>query len=279
MAYLTLEEINRLDIVDFLTSLGHQPKKIGGRSFWYVSMLPGRFESKPSFKVNRGRNKWTDFGYDGREHSLGDFGVLLFNCTTRVLVIRLSGPAASLPPVSQPALPASAEESRKLEVVKTYPLRSDYLIRYLLERRILIRVAQKLCVGSEYIFDQKQNYYAIALPTDAGGFNLRNKYHKYSSSPKGPTYCCNGSKDIVAFEGFFDMMTLVSLLNCSDHDLPDLLALNGVSFFDAFVWLMDGYETKRLFLDNDPTGHALTQPSPEQAATWTIACFTAAMGT
>jgi hypothetical protein len=259
MAYLTLEEINRLDIVDFLSSIGHQPKKIAGRSFWYLSMLPNRFESKPSFKVNRGKNKWIDFGYDAREHSLVDLGVLLFNCTIRELVIQLSGPGASLPPVSRPALPADTDEMRKLVVTKTYAIHSEYLIRYLWERRIPTLVARKFCREAQYTFDHKTFYYAIAFPSDAGGYNLRNKNHKYSSSPKSPTYFCNGSKDIAVFEGFFDMMTLVSLLNRPDHELPDLLVLNGTGFFHAFMWLMDTYDTKHLFLDNDPTGDTLTQ--------------------
>ena len=155
MAYLTFEEINRLDIVDFLTSLGYQPKKIAGRSWWYLSMLPGRFESTPSFKVNRGKNKWIDFGYNAREHSLVDLGILLFNCTIRELVIRLSGPGATLPSVSRPILPADAGATRKLEVVRTYPLRSEYLLRYLWERRIPIRVAQKFCVEAEYTYNRK----------------------------------------------------------------------------------------------------------------------------
>jgi hypothetical protein len=257
MAYLTLEEINRLDIVDFLASLGHQPKKISGRSYWYVSMLPNRFESKPSFKVNRSKNKWIDFGYDAREHSLVDLGVLLFNCTIRELVIRLSGPGASLPPVSQPMLTADTNQTPKLEVSRTYALRSEYLLRYLWERRIPILVARKFCREAEYTFDHQTFYYAIAFPSDAGGYNLRNKYHKYS--PKSPTYFCNGSKNIAVFEGFFDMMTFVGLLNCPDHQLPDLLVLNGTGFFHAFVWLMDTYDTKHIFLDNDPTGDALTQ--------------------
>lgn len=259
MAYLTLDEINHLAIVDFLSTHGYQPKKISGRSWWYLSMLPGRFESTPSFKVNRSKNKWIDFGYDAREHSLVDLGVLLFNCTIRELVIQLSGAGASLPPVSQPAIPGDARETRKLEVVRTYALHSEYLIRYLWERRIPILVARKFCSEAEYTFDQKKFYYAIAFPSDAGGFNLRSKYHKYSSTPKSPTYFCNGSKDIAVFEGFFDMMTFVGLLNCPDYHLPDLLVLNGISFFNGFVWLMDTYDTKHLFLDNDPTGDTLTQ--------------------
>ena len=259
MAYLTLEEVNRLDIVTFLSSLGYEPKKISGHSWWYLSMLPGRFESSPSFKVNRDKNRWIDFGYDMHEHSLIDLGILLYNCTIRELVIRLSGPFAAPQPVSRPASLPNPHETPKLEVVKTYPLRSEYLTRYCWERRIPIRVARKYCVEAQYTFDHKKFYYAIAFPSDAGGYNLRNQKHKYSSSPKSPTYFCNGSNRIAVFEGFFNMMTFVSLLNCPDHELPDLLVLNGAGFFTGLQWLMDTYETKHLFLDNDPTGDSLTQ--------------------
>ncbi len=268
MACPTLEELNRLDIVDFLSSLGYQAIKLSGRSYWYLSMLPGRFESKPSFKVNRAKNKWIDFGYDAREHSLVDLGILLFNCTIRELVLRLSGPGASLPPVSQPVLPADTDETRMLEVIKTYAIRSEYLIRYLWERRIPILVARKFCSEAEYTFDHQKFYYAIAFPSDAGGYNLRNKYHKYSSSPKSPTYFCNGSKDIAVFEGFFNMMTFVSLLNRPEHELPDLLVLNGAGLFKDFIWLMDTYDTKHLFLDNDPTGDQLTCLTLEKKANY-----------
>jgi hypothetical protein len=104
MTQPTLEEINRLDIVNFLASLGYHPAKIAGTCYWYLSMLPARFESKPSFKVNRKRNKWIDFGYDAREHSLVDLGMLLFNCTIRELVLRLSG-TTHLPAVCVTPLP------------------------------------------------------------------------------------------------------------------------------------------------------------------------------
>lgn len=259
MAHLTLEEVNRLDIVDFLSSLGYQPKKKAGHSLWYISMLPGRFESTPSFKVNQEKNKWIDFGYDCREHSLIDLGVLLFNCTIRELVVKLSGPGSSVPPVSHHKVISDAGEIRKLKVVKTYALQSEYLIRYLWERRIPMLVARKFCVEAEYTFDHEKFYYAIGFRSDAGGYNLRSKYHKYSSGPKSPTYICNGSKDIAVFEGYFDMMTFVSLLKCPDHQLPDLLILNGAGFFNGYVWLMETYHAKHLFLDNDPTGDALTE--------------------
>jgi hypothetical protein len=259
MALLTLKEINDRDIVDFLSSIGHQPKIVRGRNFWYLSMLPERSEKTASFKVDRVKNKWIDFGYDSHEHSLVDLGILLFNCTIREFVLLMSGPGASLRPVSRWAPPAESDETRKLEITRTYPLRSEYLIRYIWERRIAISVSQKFCVEAEYTFDQKKFYYAVAFPSDAGGWNLRSKYHKYSSSPKSPTLICNGSDHVAVFEGYFNMMTLVTLLSCPDHQLPDLLVLNSASFFLQYLWLMETYKIKHLFLDNGATGDQLTR--------------------
>jgi hypothetical protein len=45
-------ECNRL--VDYLSSLRHQPAKIRNTDYWYLS--PFRDESEPSFKVNRAKS-------------------------------------------------------------------------------------------------------------------------------------------------------------------------------------------------------------------------------
>jgi hypothetical protein len=258
MPYPTLKEINNRDIIDFLSSLGYQPQRISGRSYWYTSMLPNRSDNTPSFKVNRATNRWIDFGYDGREHSFVDLAMLLFNCTVREVVVRLSNPTDTPPPVSHQKPDTTPTDSSKLEISETCPIQSEYLLRYLWERRIPISVARRFCVEARYTFDHENFYYAIAFPTDAGGWNLRSKYHKYSSSPQSPTLIPNNSKRIVVFEGSFDMMTLFSILRYADHEWPDLLVLNGAGFFMDCLSFMDTYTTKHLFLDNDHTGDALT---------------------
>ncbi len=57
---MTCEQANQIDLVEYLYSLGYQPKKISGNDYWYLSPL--REETEASFKVNRNRNLWYDHG-------------------------------------------------------------------------------------------------------------------------------------------------------------------------------------------------------------------------
>jgi Toprim-like len=257
---MSLEEINRLDIVDYLAALGIDPKKVSGQNYWYLSPLPGRNEKTPSFKVNRKLNRWYDFG-TGEGATLIDFGIRYYNCTIHEFLEKFSGLHPDIPiPAAQPhsnvpqAYPARPDEPEKtITILDTRPLTSFYLTRYLWERRIPLDVAQRYCREVQYTFGPKP-YYAIGFPNDAGGYELRNRYHKYSSRPKGPTHLRHGSPHLAVFEGFFDMLTFVTFIALPEAQHPDLLVLNSTAFFESALPLMDPYRRKHLFLDNDPTG-------------------------
>src|SRR3954469_15156441 len=68
---------NAIDLVDYLSSLGHQPAKIRNNDYWYLSPL--RDESEPSFKVNRAKNVWFDHGI-GQGGKAIDFVMHYFRC-------------------------------------------------------------------------------------------------------------------------------------------------------------------------------------------------------
>ncbi|MEO8405754.1 MAG: CHC2 zinc finger domain-containing protein, partial [Chitinophagaceae bacterium] len=71
MKKLSCAEARQIDLVEFLTSLGHKTKKINKQDHWYCS--PFRDEKTPSFKVNRQLNIWYDHGA-GEGGNLIDFG-------------------------------------------------------------------------------------------------------------------------------------------------------------------------------------------------------------
>ena len=50
------EEGNKLDLVEYLFSLGFTPTKIRGNNYWYTSPL--RDEKEASFKIDRNKNVW-----------------------------------------------------------------------------------------------------------------------------------------------------------------------------------------------------------------------------
>ncbi|SKC18682.1 hypothetical protein SAMN05660293_05354 [Dyadobacter psychrophilus] len=58
--HLSLKQIKEIDMVDYLSALGHEPVHIRNSDHWYHSPL--REESTPSFKINRSLNRWFDFG-------------------------------------------------------------------------------------------------------------------------------------------------------------------------------------------------------------------------
>ena len=80
-------EANQKDMVEYLQSLGYQPKKINNNDYWYLSPL--RTEKEASFKINRSKNTWYDHGI-GKGGRLVDFGTLYFNCSVTDLLHRLS---------------------------------------------------------------------------------------------------------------------------------------------------------------------------------------------
>lgn len=78
---MNCEQANQMDLVNYLTQLGHEPKKVRGKNHWYLSPL--RKESTASFKVNQKLNVWYDHG-TGEGGSLVDFGIKYFECSVAI---------------------------------------------------------------------------------------------------------------------------------------------------------------------------------------------------
>src|SRR5688500_16782273 len=78
---------NTTDLVDYLSSLGHQPTKIRNTDYWYLSPL--RDESEPSFKVNRAKNVWFDHGI-GHGGKVVDLVIQYFKCPITEALNKLS---------------------------------------------------------------------------------------------------------------------------------------------------------------------------------------------
>ena len=253
---MTLSEINKLDIVDYLASIGIHPAKVEGNKYKYLSPL--RDEKDPSFKVNKEKNVWWDFGNPGG-YSLVDFIKRYYKLTNEEVLQQFNRPGSLQPSVQQHRPPATPSEEKKVQVTDVYPIQSFYLERYLFERRIALDVARKFNQEVRYRFTgSEKEYYALGLRNDAGGYELRNKYHKYSADPKAPSTIINGSKDVALFEGNFNMLTLATYLQKVDNELPDFHVTNSSGNLEASLAKVDHYRTKFLFFDNDATGNRLT---------------------
>lgn len=239
---------NRIDLVEYLATLGYQPKKIRGYDHWYLSPL--REEKTPSFKVNRKLNAWYDHGI-GQGGTLIDFGVLYFNCSVSELLRQLE---SGTPVQAHHFSDAEHEiEAPKIVLLQHHPLAAAELLQYLRERRISLEIALQYCEEVAYSFGSK-TYLAIGFGNDLGGWEIRNRFFKGSSSPKGVTRIKNGSEYLLVFEGFFDLLSYLTMTAKMDVPMQDFLVLNGLAFAPKLCEYLQCYKSIRLFLDNDPAG-------------------------
>lgn len=254
---LTCEEANRLDIVDYLASLGYQPSKVRGHSYWYLSMLPDRFERDASFKVDRNKNYWHDFG-NGTGGSLIDFGIRYHKCDVKNLLQLLSGSAANNRFVPRTPSSIGKESEPKLLVLDEKPILSDRLLLYLRNRRIPLDVAREYLKEIKYEVNGKP-YYALGFKNDLGGYELRNEYFKNSSSPKAIRFMDRGADQVTVFEGFFDFLSFLSIHKNQETPLTNFLVLNSLAFFERARPIMERHSEINLYLDRDRSGIKTTQ--------------------
>lgn len=251
-----IAEAKRIDMIDYLASLGYQPQKVRGQDYWYLS--PFRKENTASFKVNRRLNLFYDFGI-GQGGSIIDFGMLFHQCSIPEVLEKLQSflsfhrhKVISQPPPVGPTPHLSSEE-KKILVIGNAPITSPALLHYLEVRGIPPELAQQFCGEVRYSLNGN-DYYAIGFKNDAGGYELRNPYFKGSSSPKATTFIDNGASEVSVYEGFFSFLSFLVIIQGKNLPVTNYLVLNSLSFFKKSRELMERHQTIHLYLDRDKAG-------------------------
>ncbi|TDQ73841.1 CHC2 zinc finger domain-containing protein [Sphingobacterium yanglingense] len=247
---LNCADARGVDLVELLGSLGYNPAKIVNKYYWYHS--PFRKERTPSFKINRKTNRWYDFG-EGLGGNTIDFVVKYsgVNVSDALRIIarknlaRRNDIPTSTTEVVEPII--------KIQNVTnlSYPSKN-----YIESRAVSFSLAKKYCREVHFTMYDKQ-YFAVGFGNDLGGWELRNKFFKGSSSPKGITTFKAGSDTTQIFEGFIDYLSFLELKN--DHSSYDTIILNSLSFFMKTIETLKTYKRINLYLNNDNVGKRLTQ--------------------
>lgn len=247
---LSCSQVNDLDIVAYLETLGYQPQKIVGQNYWYLSPL--RIEHTASFKVNRSLNRWYDFAI-GKGGKLVDFGILYFNCTVSSFLASFRE-TVLVPHVAETV---PAKHNAQIKVTATCRLHSFALIHYLQQRGISFNLAAKYCQQIHFSMNGKA-YFGIGFLNDRGGYEIRNSYFKSCASPKAVTTFKNGYSILSVFEGFLDFLSFLILFEGTVAIQTDYLVLNSLSFFEQQMGYMLSYDRIFLYLDNDNAGKRYT---------------------
>ncbi|WP_152269787.1 CHC2 zinc finger domain-containing protein [Agriterribacter humi] len=263
MKKLSCREARQIDLVEYLAALGHQPKNIRNQDYWYCS--PFRDEKTPSFKVNRARSIWYDFG-EGKGGDIIDFGVEYFSCSVSELLEGLSKKSLSLNfSFHSPAFAGEKKEPGygKIIILKDRALGAPPLVQYLQKRCIPKEIAAQYCREIDFELYGKK-FSAIGFANDKGGFELRNEHFKAGSSPKAITFLVQGGKELTVFEGFFDFLSFQTLYKNNPTIPTNILVLNSLSFFHQAKDLMDKHQRVHLYLDRNKQGIEFTR----QALLW-----------
>ena len=265
MKKLTCAEAKQVDLVNYLAFLGFHPSKVIRDDHWYHSPL--RSERTPSFKVNRRLGVWYDHGL-GKGGDLIDLGTLFYKCSIAEFLDKLSQQQKTFSFQQQPSFttmhsppsPAGEREKtadNKIIVTATRSLVNRSLINYLLERKISVETGQQYCCEVDFLLYGKQRT-AIGFKNDTGGYELRSKNFKGSSSPKSITVIAPQSKELTVFEGFTDLLSFHELNRSQPSSSIGYLILNSLAFISRARVIMERYEKVNLMLDRDKAGKKAT---------------------
>ena len=247
----TIQAIKCLSIRAYLAGRGLRPTKDNPRYGLYLSPL--RKEHTPSFKVDYAQNLWYDFGL-GAGGSIIDLVMRLERCDF-AQALRLLGNGERTPmavPVPSSDLPTDPA----LRLLSDIPLRHPALVGYLSSRGIDPIIASACCREVHYAVGGR-NYFAVGFRNDAGGWELRSERFKGSVSPKHITTIDNRSDTVVAFEGFMDFLSFLSM---KPDEWPhiNIAVLNSVVNLPKAIPILSRHATIYAFFDNDNAGRKTT---------------------
>ncbi len=254
---------NKMSIAGFLLSKGINPESYNNKSFLYCSPL--RNEKTASFKVDRVKNIWYDFG-TGIGGRLIDLVCQMYRVEVPGALLILSGAETPTQSFSFDQPQDNTESNLTIKDVK--PLHELALIHYLESRKIPAKLAARYVQEIHYtIYEgQKVPFYAVAFKNYAGGYALRNGFKtekfpdglKLQTKPQMITIIPGNLERVVIYEGFISFLSsLVHYKQVSHRNTT--IVLNSTNNL-RHVWdLLPNFNQINLFLDNDANGKSATQ--------------------
>ena len=252
---MSLNDIKKISIKGYLARRGITPKIEKSGHGMYLSPL--RDERTASFKVDWQTNLWHDFG-TGEGGSIIDLVARMENCSVADAIRRLEndilwGTTPSyIDRERSNGLSTDGRDKSRIQIVAVGDLKHPALLGYLGERGIDLPTAGQYCNEVRYRIGEKE-YFAIGFKNDAGGWELRNRNFKGSSTPKNITTIRNGSDTVMVFEGFFDFLSYLSLKGNSSPTI-DTAVLNSVANLTKTIPFLQSHRIVHVFLDNDEAG-------------------------
>ncbi|MFK7811875.1 MAG: toprim domain-containing protein [Maribacter sp.] len=238
-----------------LENLGHFPTRKTEKEAWFLS--PFRSETQASFKISLALNRWYDHGMGKGGNSI-DLLVLLLNISVKEVLAHLSDDLA----FSFHKPPPQIKKPKNNQIMETQTIIRPALISYLKARKIPLAIGKQYLKEVTYQRNDK-TFFALGLENHLGGWELRNKFQKTSSSPKSYTWLKRDKKQLILTEGMFDFLSLATIHPIAVYE-SDILVLNSVAFLPDVKTVLTNYDEIRLYIDNDNAGNSATKTLMQQ---------------
>lgn len=251
-----IQQIKRLSIREYLSRRGIQPARENARCGFYLSPL--RSEHTPSFKVDYARNLWYDFG-TSEGGSIIDLVMRLenYDCPEAIRRLQDGETGQGIPGFLSPGTARqNTAPVSVLRILSDVPLHHPALVSYLNSREINPATASAYCREVRYTVGGRE-FFAIGFRNDAGGWELRSERFKGSSSPKHITTFDNHADTCIAFEGFMDFLSYLTLKKAEQLRI-DAVVLNSVVNLPKALPFLERHRTVHIFFDNDDAGRRAT---------------------
>lgn len=252
---MDIQQAQKISLLGYVASLGFQP--VATQKGRFKCQSPFRPEEKePSFYLynnyEKGKWQWKDFGLNEKGGDIIDFIMKLHNVSEIGALMILDSPELSISTFSSFIGNSQNDTQSNIEIKHLQPLQNRALIEYLISRKITPAKAAKYLTEAYYQVNRKQ-YFALAFKNDKGGFELRNKYFKGSSSPKTITTIPGTSNAVHIFEGFFNFLSALEHYQTT-KPVGTCIILNSVTNLESIINTLEHYQNINLYLDNDRAG-------------------------
>lgn len=236
-----------------------KPVRRGGKSFMY--RCPWRQDRHPSLAVSENGKGWKDWA-TGESGGIIELIAKIIDSENFGDICRWAA-SFFLSPVKN--LPKEFDEGKK-KVKDEYsllPLTSASLFTYLDSRGIPRDVASQFLQEIHWPNPTNPDRYLFGLgyPTDSGGVAMRNlRFKRFFGAGGITTHFLSETRSTVVFEGFFDMLSWVTLTE--KRQKSNFIVLNSVANVAmAIVRIHEGFPSKTIYLalDNDKAGDLATQ--------------------
>lgn len=244
---MNLSNIKNIALTTYLKSIGFEPQyQVRNRLFYHSPFRPN--EKTPSFTVKPKENNFKDYG-DGKFGDIIQFVMYFKDVDFKEAVKELQGFDGSTVTDSF-FLRCNSDNEPVFQLKKVKRLENKALLQYLSERKINQTIA-KIYLKEAY-YNTKS--FALAFENDLGGYELRNKIWKGSTTPKTITTIKGESnKAVLLFEGFMDFLSYLTIIQ-NQTPKYDSIVLNSLINIEAAKDILVNYEVWHCVLDADPKG-------------------------